>query len=950
MSTKKKVSKKDDIEPENPEEEHELEDAGEEVGDEQGSSIIHISGMYKNWFLDYASYVILERSVPAIEDGLKPVQRRILHAMREMDDGRFHKVANIIGNTMKYHPHGDASIGDALVGLGQKSLLIDTQGNWGNILTGDSAAAPRYIEAKLSKFALEVVFNPKTTRWQASYDGRNKEPITLPVKFPLLLAQGVEGIAVGLASKILPHNFVELIDGSIDVLKGKKTNIVPDFPSGGMADFSNYNGGLRGGKVRVRARISQLDKKALVITEIPYGTTTTSLIDSIVKANDKGKIKIKKVEDNTAEHVEIIIHLASGISPDKTIDALYSFTDCEVSISPNACIIEDEKPKFLDVNEILRICTQQTLDLLKMELEIKKAELLEAWHFSSLEKIFIENRIYRDIEEEETWEGVISAIDKGLEPHKKKLKREVTEDDIIRLTEIKIKRISKFDSFKADEHIKGLEDALDQVQHHLDNLVDYAIEYYKNLKKKYSEGRERKTEIKPFDNIEAARVAVKNEKLYVNRAEGFVGYGNSLKKDEFICECSDIDDVIIFREDGVMMVVKADDKTYVGKNVIHVNVWKKSDERTIYNMVYRDGPKGKTMVKRFAVTSITRDKEYDLTAGTKGSSVLYFTANPNGEAEVITIHHKALPKIKKLNFDFDFSELAIKGRNSKGNILTKNPVRKIVKSEEGVSTLGARKIWFDDTVQRLNVDERGELLGEFLGEDLILTVMQSGEYKLTPYSLDTHFDEDMILIEKWNPKKPLSVVYFDGDKKLYYVKRFLVEKTDKKVKFISEHENSQLEIVSSDWIPQIQLNFRKEQNKDQREPEVINMVDFISVKGLKAQGNRLTTHTLNSVDLLEPLPYEEPEESENPKSKDDGNDNGSSDETRVAEDKPKAEDIPKPEKEEKPKAETKPEKPVEVELSVKKEKPKKEEEKKPEPKKSSDKGSGSGSAQLGLEF
>lgn len=972
MSDENNIEGNEELEPEKPEgfvnqEEGQDSEGSEETsgedGEEQGSSVIHISGMYKNWFLDYASYVILERSVPAVEDGLKPVQRRILHAMREMDDGRFHKVANIIGNTMKYHPHGDASIGDALVGLGQKNLLIDTQGNWGNILTGDSAAAPRYIEAKLSKFALEVVFNPKTTHWQASYDGRNKEPITLPVKFPLLLAQGVEGIAVGLASKILPHNFNELIDGSIDILKGKKTNILPDFPTAGMADFSNYNGGLRGGKIRVRARIAQLDKKALVITEIPFGTTTTSLIDSIVKANDKNKIKIKKVEDNTAEHVEIIVHLAPGVSPDRTIDALYSFTDCEVSISPNSCLIENEKPKFLDVNEILKICTQQTLDLLKMELEIKKSELLEAWHFSSLEKIFIENRIYRDIEEEETWEGVIAAIDKGLEPHKKKLRREVTEEDIVRLTEIRIKRISKFDAFKADEQIRALEDELDQVQHHLDNLTDYAIEYYKNLKKKYGEGRERKTEIKTFDTIEAARVAVKNEKLYINREEGFVGYGNSLRKAEYICDCSDIDDVIIFREDGVMMVVKADDKTYVGKNIVHANVWKKNDDRTVYNMVYRDGPKGKTMIKRFSVTSITRDKEYNLTKGTKGSSVLYFTANPNGEAEVITIHHKAMPKLKKLTFDFDFSELAIKGRNSQGNTLTKHPVRKIVKSEEGVSTLGAIKIWFDDTVQRLNADARGELLGEFLGEDLILTVMQSGEYKLTPFSLDTHFDEDMILIEKWHPKKPLSVVYFDGEKQLYFVKRFLVEKTDKKVKFISEHENSQLEIVSSDWIPQIQLNFRKEPNKDQREPEVINMTEFIAVKGLKAQGNRLTTYTLNSVDLLEPLPYEEPEEektteSVNSEDNDSGTEGGDSGATETPEvevtktETPKAEEIPSSNGGvSDAKTEAKPEKPVEIELSVENTEanpePKKEEKKQDSPK---SKDSGSAPTQLGLEF
>lgn len=823
---------------------------------ESTDSSVAVSGMYQDWFLDYASYVILERAVPTIEDGLKPVQRRIMHSMYELEDGRYNKVANIIGHCMKYHPHGDAAIGDAMVGLGQKELLIDTQGNWGNVLTGDRAAASRYIEARLSKFAQEILFNPKTTNWQLSYDGRNKEPITLPVKFPLLLTQGVEGIAVGLSTKILPHNFNELIDASIQVLKGKKPKVLPDFMTGGTADFTNYNDGQRGGKVRVRAKISSLDKKTLVITEIPFATTTSSLIDSIIKANDKGKIKIKKIEDNTAENVEILIHLATGISPDKTIDALYSFTNCEVSISPNACLIVNETPVFMPVSEILQICTEQTRDLLKMELEIRLAELQEQWHFASLEKIFIENRIYRDIEEEETWEGVISAIDKGLKSHTKHLIREVTEEDITRLTEIRIKRISKFDSNKADDQIAALEGKIAEVKHHLDNLTDYAIAYYKNLKDKYGKGRERKTEIRQFENINAARVAVANEKLYVNREEGFIG--TSMRKDEFVCDCSDIDDIIVFTAHGIMKVVRVDSKVFIGKDIIHAAVFRKSDKRTIYNLIYRDGPRGNYYVKRFPVTSMTRDKEYHVTAGTEGSKVEWFTANPNGEAEVVQVHVRPKPKLKKLKFEFDFAELAIKGRGAKGNTFSKNALRKIEFKEKGLSTLGARKIWFDDTVQRLNADGRGELLGEFAPEDKILTINQAGEYKLLGFDLSTQFDDDMILIEKWDTEKPLSAVYFDSDKKVYMIKRFLVEKSTKPVEFVPEGEEYQLELVTSDWKPRIQVNYRKKPGEDEAQAEEINVEEFIGVKGVKAKGNILTKDTVNTIDLLEPIPYEPP--------------------------------------------------------------------------------------------
>ena len=814
-------------------------------------TITSVSGMYEDYFLDYASYVILERAVPALDDGLKPVQRRIMHAMREMDDGRYHKVANVIGQTMRFHPHGDASIGDALVALGQKDLMIDTQGNWGNILTGDRAAAPRYIESRLTKFALEVGFSPKVTEWQASYDGRAKEPVHLPVKFPLLLAQGVEGIAVGLSTRLLPHNFNELIDASIKILRGRSFELLPDFPTGGIADFSQYNEGVRGSRVRVRAKISMDDKKTLVITQIPFGTTTTSLIDSVIKANDKGKIKIKKIEDNTAENVEILIHLVPGVSPDKMIDALYAFTDCEVSIAPLSCVIYEDKPLFVGVKEILKRSTERTLDLLRQELEIQLKELEEQWHFASLERIFIEEKIYRDIEEAETWEEVIGNIREGLTPHIKHLIREVTDDDITRLTEIRIKRISKFDKDKADQHILDLEGRIDAVKHNLANLVDFAVEYFKNIKKKYGEGRERKTEIKLFEDIDATKVAIANTKLYVNREEGFIG--TSLKKDEFVTDCSDIDDIIVFLKNGKMMVTKVDQKTYIGKNIIHVAVWKKGDKRTVYNMIYRDGAKGSSYMKRFNVTSITRDKEYDLTQEKPSTEVLYFSHNPNGEAEKVTVFLRNLQGLRKLKIDIDFAELAIKGRASKGNQVTKYPVKKIELSEEGVSTLAARKIWFDDSVQRLNADERGELLGSFKGQDQILEVTQTGHYRLLGFDLSTHFEEDMIIIEKFNPKKPVTAIYFDGEKERFYVKRFIPEASAKKELFISESDGSYLEAVFTDWYPRVELTFKKIKGK-QKENEEIVLSDFISVKGMKAQGNQLTRDAVKDIIALEPLP------------------------------------------------------------------------------------------------
>ncbi len=824
----------------------------------EGETIKRVSGMYKDWFLDYASYVILERAVPAIEDGLKPVQRRILHAMKELDDGRYNKVANVVGNTMQYHPHGDASIADAMVQLGQKDLLIDTQGNWGNILTGDGAAASRYIEARLSKFALEVVFSPKVTIWQQSYDGRKKEPVNLPIKFPLLLAQGAEGIAVGLSTKVLPHNFIELIDASIKYLKGKPFQVYPDFPTGGIADFADYNDGMRGGKVRVRAKISQLDKSTLTITEIPFGTNTSSLIESVIKANEKGKIKIKKIDDNTAAEVEILIHLPPGISPDKTIDALYAFTNCEVSISPLGCVIEDNKPLFTGVSDMLRRSTDHTVEILKKELEIQLEELEEQWHFVSLERIFIENRIYRDIEEVETWEGVISTIDKGLGPYVTHLKRAVTEDDIVRLTEIRIKRISKFDINKAKEKLEALEGEIAKVKHHLENLIAFAIDYFFNLKKNYGKGKERKTEIRPFDDIEATKVVIRNTKLYVNRDEGFVG--TSLKKDEYVCDCSDIDDIVIFTKEGKMIVTKVDAKTFIGKDILHVAVFKKRDKRTIYNMVYRDGKTGPAYLKRFAVFGVTRDKPYDLTSGAKGSEVLYFTANPNGEAEVITVLLRQMSTIKKVKWDLDFADFLIKGRDAKGNLVTKHPVKKIELKEKGVSTLKPRKIWFDDTVMRLNVDARGELLGEFSGDDRLLVINQKGIVRTVVPDLNLHFDDDMIVLEKWVPNKPVSVIYYEGEKEKYFVKRFLIENENKEELIITEHAKSRLEIVSTEYRPVMEIVFDKAKGKDPKPSQTIDIESFITVKGIKAQGNQLTADKIKVVNHLEPLPYEEIEE------------------------------------------------------------------------------------------
>ncbi|WP_417888106.1 DNA gyrase/topoisomerase IV subunit A [Zunongwangia sp.] len=837
---------------ENPEKSNEKQDTN------SNQELIKVTGMYQDWFLDYASYVILERAVPAMEDGFKPVQRRIMHSMKDLDDGRYNKVANIVGHTMQYHPHGDASIGDAMVGIGQKELLIDTQGNWGNILTGDRAAAPRYIEARLSKFALEVLYNPKLTEWQLSYDGRKKEPVNLPVKFPMLLAQGAEGIAVGLSTRVLPHNFLELIDASIKHLNGKKFTLYPDFPTGGVADTSNYNDGKRGGRIRVRAKIEILDKKTLVIKEIPYGTTTSSLIDSILKANEKGKIKIKKIEDNTAAEVEIQIHLPNNISPDKTIDALYAFTYCENSIAPLGCVIIDNKPEFLGVSDILRYSTDHTLELLKSELEITLDELDEQWHFASLERIFIEKRIYRRIEEEETWEGVIETIFEGLKPHIQHLKREVTEDDIVRLTEIRIKRISKFDIDKAQQRIDALEAEIANIKHHLDNLIEYAVAYFQNLKKKYGEGKERKTELRLFEDIEASKVVIRNTKLYVNRKEGFIG--TSLKKDEYVTECSDIDDIITFTASGKMMVTKVDTKTFIGKDIVYVGIFKKKDKRTIYNMIYKDGKGGASYIKRFAVTSMTRDREYDLTQGKKDSKMLYFTANPNGEAEVVTIFLRQTGSIRKLKFDVDFADILIKGRNVKGNLITKHALKRVELKEEGVSTLKPRKIWFDDIVKRLNVDARGTLLGEFKGEDRILIITQDGVVKTIKPELTTHFNDDIIVMEKWNPKKPISAIYWEPEKERYYVKRFLVEQPDKEEKFISEHENAFLEIVATDFYPQVEIEFTKQKGKDRRPNEPVNLEEFIAVKGIKALGNQLTTDKVKTINLLEPLPDDEIEE------------------------------------------------------------------------------------------
>tara|TARA_B100000902_G_scaffold48580_1_gene55582 strand:- start:15538 stop:18189 length:2652 start_codon:yes stop_codon:yes gene_type:complete len=830
--------------------EFDLED--KENSSQKQENIIHVSGMYKNWFLDYASYVILDRSVPYIQDGLKPVQRRILHSLKQLDDGRYHKVANVIGHTMKYHPHGDASIGDAMVQIGNKNLLLDMQGNWGNVATGDKAAAARYIEVRLTNFALDVVFNNKITEWISSYDGRGKEPVALPIKFPLLLAHGVEGIAVGLSTKIMPHNFNELIDASIKVLKGVKPKILPDFSSGGLADFSDYNDGNRGGKIRIRAKIIQKDKNILVIKEIPFSTTTTSLINSILKANDKGKIKIKKIEDNTSEDVEILISLPSGISPDKTIDALYTFTDCELSISPLACVINDDQPQFLGVSEILQKSTSHTLELLEKELRVNLEELQNKWHSLSLERIFIENRIYHKIEDLEEWELVISTINHELKPFISHLLREVNRDDIIKLTEIKIKRITKFDLNKAEEEILKLEDKIRSVKYNLENLVEFAINYFKDLKKKYGKGRERKTEIKTFENIVASKVVVANKKLFVNREEGFVG--TSLRKDEYLSECSDIDDIVAFKKDGTFMVSKVGSKVFMGKGIIHCAVFKKKDNRTVYNMIYKDETTSTNYIKRFSVTSITRNKDYNLCKNDNGNKVLYFTSNPNGEAELVSVYLRSLGKLKKLKFDADFSKISIKGRSSGGNILTKNSIKKIEFKSEGFSTLEARKIWFDSTINRLNVDNRGLLLGDFQSEDKLLTINKKGEIQITSTDLSTHFDDSIIIIEKLIHKKPISAIYYNGDKQSYFIKRFITnEISNGKFSFIGMHKNSELLLVSTDYRPVAEVIFNKEKGKD-RKSQIINIEKFISIKGWKSLGNKLTNKKIKEIKWLESLP------------------------------------------------------------------------------------------------
>jgi topoisomerase-4 subunit A len=817
-----------------------------------------VTGLYENWFLDYASYVILERAVPAVDDGLKPVQRRILHSMKEMDDGRFNKVANVIGQTMQYHPHGDAAIGDAMVNLGQKDLLIETQGNWGDFRTGDSAAAPRYIEARLSKFALEVAFNKQTTKWQNSYDGRKKEPVVLPMKFPLLLAQGVEGIAVGLATKVMPHNFCELLQASIDYLKGKKFELYPDFLTGGLVDVANYNQGKKGGKIRVRARIEEFDKKTLFVKDVPYGVTTNQLIDSIIKANDSGKIKIKKVIDNTAKDVEVEIQLAPGVSPDKTIDALYAFTDCEVSISPNACVIVEDKPVFIGVEELLKLSTEKTKDLLRQELEIKRAELEEQWHYSSIEKIFIENRIYRDIEECESFEEVIDTIWKGMNKFKKLFRRELTEDDILRLTEIKIKRISKYDSFKADEIMKGIEALLAQVNFDLENLRAYAIKYFENLLKKYGKGKERKTEIRTFDTIDSKTVAIANQKLYVNKAEGFVGIG--LKKDEYICDCSDLDDIIVFKKDGKMIISKVQEKAFMGKDIIHVDVFRKNDERRIYNVIYLDGKSKVSYAKRFPVTGITRDKEYDLTQGTTGSRILYFTANPAGEAEVVIITLSPLSHARKLSFDFNFSDLAIKGRGVQGNIVSKYLVKGIKLKSKGVSTLGGINLWYDAAIGRVNTQEHGNFLGNFTGNDLLIAFYKDGNYELTNTELSNHYEyEQLIHISKFKPERPISLVYFDAKAKVYYIKRFLIETQtlNKKFMCIPEEKGNFILLASDLKNPVVILSTGKGKNLSE---EQINLSEFIDVKGWKSIGNKFATNELSNLELLPPDPTDEIDE------------------------------------------------------------------------------------------
>jgi topoisomerase-4 subunit A len=815
--------------------------------------IVPLNGLYQNWFLDYASYVILERAVPSLYDGLKPVQRRILHSMREMEDGRYNKVANIIGNTMKYHPHGDASIGDALVQIGQKDLMIDCQGNWGNTLTGDGAAAPRYIEARLSKFALHVAFNPKTTNWLSSYDGRNKEPQQLPMKFPLLLAQGAEGIAVGMACKFLPHNFIELIEQSINHLRGKKVEILPDFPNGGMADFSGYNDGLRGGRVRIRAKIRKVDNKTLIINEIPFGTTTTSLIESVIKANDKAKIKIKKIEDNTSSEAEIIVHLAPGVSPDKTIDALYAFTDCEVSVSPNSSIIDGERPRFMGITEILKVNTDHTVKLLRLELEIKLDELERQWHFSTLEKLFINHEMYIDFKLYSDREALYAYLYDRFKPFQKQLLREIQDEDLHKLTQIPMIRITRFDADKADEALLKIEEEMLQVKHHLANLVEYAIDYFKDLKKRFGAGRERKTEIKTFDTISASKVIIANRKLYVDYEEGFIGYG--LKKNEPVCDCSEIDDVICFFSSGKLMITKVADKKFIGKGLIYANVWKKGDTRTIYHLFYQDGTGGPTMMKRFYVNSITRDTEYDLTKGTKGSKMLYFSVHPNGEREVVSVLLRPRPHLKRLRFDIDLGALLIKGRNSAGNRVTKEIIQKIVQKEVGGSTLAARKIWYDTVVGRLNDEGRGKFLGSFKGEDRILTLYKNGEYRLSSFDLATHFDEDMIHIEKWIQDRPISAVYYDAEKELHYVKRFTCEVTqDKRVSYISEAQGSYLDVVSTAFRPEARIVFNKLLKETKNLPDqVLNLADLIDVKGMKAQGNQMTKMKVKEIVLTHPI-------------------------------------------------------------------------------------------------
>ena len=822
-------------------------------------SLRKVSGLYKDWFLDYASYVILDRAIPSIFDGFKPVQRRIMHSMRELEDGRYNKVANVVGNTMKYHPHGDASITDAMVQIGQKELLIDTQGNWGNIYTGDSAAAARYIEARLTPFALEVVFNPKTTDWAKSYDGRNNEPIDLPVKFPLLLAQGVEGIGVGLSTKILPHNFNELIDASIKYLKGKPFEIYPDFQTAGMLDVTNYNDGQRGGKVRARARIIQKDKHTLCINELPFSKNTGELIDSIIKANEKGKIKIKKIEDNTSDKVEINILLNNDVSPDKTIDALYAFTDCEVSISPNACVIVGDKPEFLNVSEILRRNTDHTVSLLKKELEIELGELEEKWHFASLERIFIENEIYQEIKGKNSKEEVYAAIDKALKPFTKNLKREVTTEDIIRLTELPFMRISRYDRDKAEENILALEGKMEQVKHHLANLIAYAIDYFTNIQKKYGKDKDRKTELRIFDTIDATKVVLANEKFYVNRAEGFIG--TSLKKDEYVFDCSDIDDIITFQKDGTMKVVKVEAKTFIGKNIEHVGIFKKGDKRTVYNMIYREGKDGPYYMKRFSVTGVTRNTDYKLASDKKGSEMLYFSANPNGEAETVTVLLKPNSRVRKTKIDIDFSELAIKGRDSRGNLVTKYAVKKVDLKEEGVSTLAPRKIWFDEAVRRLNADGRGTLLGSFKGDDKILTINQNGEAKLVSFDLSNRFDDEYLILEKWNPEQAVSCIYFDGEKGIYFIKRFLLENTTNVQTFMpSEHPKSFIEFVGTADNCTAEIVFAKDKTGKEKENEIINIDEFITIKGIKAMGNQFAKDKVKTINITIPEPVEEIEE------------------------------------------------------------------------------------------